>query len=47
MCGIAGIYCFSKEAVILDKKQDNFRKGKDNPVKNAVVLSKMLQMQFY
>ena len=36
MCGIAGIYCFSKEAVILDKKQDNFRKGKDNPVKNAV-----------
>ena len=36
MCGIAGIYCFSKEAVILDKKQDNFSKGKDNPVKNAV-----------
>ncbi|NLM90420.1 MAG: asparagine synthetase B, partial [Candidatus Cloacimonetes bacterium] len=36
MCGIAGIYCFSKETVILDKKQDNFSKGKDNPVKNGV-----------
>ncbi|HOM79156.1 MAG TPA: asparagine synthase (glutamine-hydrolyzing) [Candidatus Cloacimonas acidaminovorans] len=36
MCGIAGIYCFSKETVILDKKQDNFSKGKDKPVKNAV-----------
>ena len=36
MCGIAGIYCFSKEAVILDKKKDNFTRGKDNLTKQAV-----------
>ena len=36
MCGIAGIYCFSKEAVILDKKKGNFTRGKDNLTKQAV-----------
>ncbi|HPB18378.1 MAG TPA: asparagine synthase (glutamine-hydrolyzing) [Candidatus Cloacimonas sp.] len=35
MCGIAGIYCFSQEAVNIDKEPANFTKGKDYPGKNV------------
>ncbi|HNX02219.1 MAG TPA: asparagine synthase (glutamine-hydrolyzing) [Candidatus Cloacimonas sp.] len=35
MCGIAGIYCYSQEAVTIAKKQENFTPGKEYPGKNS------------